>query len=145
MVGSLRARNRDSYKTRRFVESHLSHWQGARALYREGDGVSLVRLDDVITTTKQGLSTVCYLLPTPGLRDRPARWNISLSWEASSFTPDSWSNGYVPMALRFDQPVIDATLEFVADLHAAEASADHSWRAWDFARKFARLSAHGSD
>jgi hypothetical protein len=56
-------------KPRRFVESHLPHWQGARALYRQGGGVSLVQLDDVIATTRQGLSTVRFLLPTPGLRD----------------------------------------------------------------------------
>jgi hypothetical protein len=126
---------------RRFVESHLSRWQGARALYREGAGVSLVQLDDVITTTKQGLGAACFLLPIPGLRDRPARWNIFLSWQASSFTLHTWSNGYVPMTLCFHVPVINATLQFVSDLHAIEASADHSRRAWDFAGKFARLSA----
>jgi len=126
---------------RRFVESYLPHWQGARALYREGAAVSQVQLDGVITTTRQGLSTVCYLLPTPGLRDRPAGWNIFLSWRATSFTLHTWSNGYVPMTLCFHLPVIDATLEFVSDLHALEASADHSRRAWDFAGKFARLSA----
>lgn len=35
---------------------------------------------------------------------------------------------YVPMTLRFDLPVINATLEFVSDLHAVEPGADHSRR-----------------
>jgi hypothetical protein len=127
---------------RSFVESHLARWQGARALYREGVGVSLVRLDDVITTNKEGLSTTCFLLPTPGLRQRPAHWKISLSWEFSSyFGLDMWSNGYLWMTIWFDRSLIDATLKLVAELHAIEDGADHSERAWHFARKFGRLSA----
>jgi hypothetical protein len=131
----------DGAGIRSFVDSHLRHWQGARALYREGVGVSLVQLDDVITTSEQGLSTVCFRVPVPGLRDRRASWTIFLSWQASSFRVDTWVNGYVPMTIWFEQSLIDATLKLVSRLHAVEDGADHSQRAWHFARKFARLSA----
>ena len=105
---------------RSVVESHLGHWQNARALYREDDRVSLVRLDDPITADKRGLSATCVLVPTPGLAIRPARWTIFLSWEASTFTHDMWHSPYVPMTVWFDPSVIDTTLQFVSRLHAAD-------------------------
>ena len=123
------------------VESHLGRWQGARALYREGVGISLVRLDNLITTSEGGLSTTCVLVPTPGLAMRSARWTIFLSWEASSFTKDMWHTPYVPMTVRFDPSLIDATLQFVSRLHAAEPDVDHSQRVREFVAKFPRLSA----
>jgi hypothetical protein len=73
-----RRRPTDDARTRTFVESHRELWQGAPALYREGSGISLVRLDERTETTKRGLSTACVLLPTPGLAPAPARWTISL-------------------------------------------------------------------
>jgi hypothetical protein len=78
----------DGARTRRFVESQLGRWRGARALYREGVGMSLVELDNRITTDRRGLGATCVLVPTPGLVIRSAEWSIFLSWEASSFGHD---------------------------------------------------------
>jgi hypothetical protein len=61
---------------RNLVQSHLGRWRGARARYREGAGMSLVRLDNLITTGKRGLSTAWVLESTPGLAMRPAQWTI---------------------------------------------------------------------
>ena len=90
--------------TRRFVESQLGRWRGARALYREGAGIPLVELDNRIATDRRGLRATCVLVPTPGLAIRSAEWSISLSWEASSFAQDRWHSPYVPMTVRFDRP-----------------------------------------
>jgi hypothetical protein len=115
---------RDDARIRAFVESHREAWQGARALYREGSGFSLVRIDQRIDITKRGLSTAWVPLPTPGLTARRARSSMFLSWEASSFTPHMWHNPYVPMTVWFNPSLIDATLEFVARLDTCEGGVD---------------------
>jgi hypothetical protein len=114
----------DAARTRRFVEPHRERWQGARALYREGAGFSLVKLGDRIETAKRGLTATCLLLPTPGLTARPAQWTIFLSWEASSFDPDRWNSPYVPMTVWFDPSLVDATLQLVAQLYTCDAGVD---------------------
>ena len=96
----------------------------------------MVRLDNLVTTSKRGLCATCVLVPTPGLAIRPARWTIFLSWETSSFTKDMWHNPYVPMTARFDPSLIDTTLEFVSRLHATEPGVDHSQRVREFVAKF---------
>jgi hypothetical protein len=98
--------------------------------------MSLVELDNRITTDKRGLGATCVLVPTPGLTIRSAEWSIFLSWEASSFGPDRWHNPYVPMTVRFDVSLIEATLDYVSQLAAAEPGVDHSERAWQFVAKF---------
>jgi len=123
------------------VESRLGRWRGARALYREGVGISLVRLDNLITTSERGLGTTCVLESTPGLAVRPARWTIFLSWEGSVFTNDMWHSPHVPMTVRFDPSLIDATLQFVSRLHTAEPDVDHSAQVRQFVARFPRLPA----
>jgi hypothetical protein len=135
----------DGARTRRFVESQLARWRGARALYREGVGMSLVELDNRITTDKRGLRATCVLVPTPGLAIRSAQWSIFLSWEASSFTKDMWHSPYVPMTVRFDASLIEATLQYVSRLAAAEPGVDHSGRAWQFVTTFPRHRLDSDD
>ena len=135
----------DGARTRRFVESQLGRWRGAPALYREGVGMSLVELDNRITTDRRGLRATCVLVPTPGLAIRSAEWTIFLSWEASSFTKDMWHNPYVPMTVRFGPSLIEATLQYVSRLTAAEPGVDHSGRARQFVARFPRLRREAQD
>jgi hypothetical protein len=93
-------------------------------------------MDDRIATDKHGLSATSVLVPTSGLAPRPTRWTIFLSWEASFFSKDIWRNSYVPMWVRFDQSLIDATLQFVSRLHAADPRADNSQRVPPFVARF---------
>jgi hypothetical protein len=130
----------DDARTRAFVESHREAWQGARALYREGSGISLVRIDPRIEITKRGLSTAWVLVPTPGLTSWPAQSTMFLSWEASTFTPQMWRSPYVPMTIWFDPSLIDATLEFVARLHTCEGVVD-PFVVRRFVNRFPRSSA----
>lgn len=88
--------------------------------------MSLVELDNRLTTDKRGLCATCMLVPTPGLAIRSAQWSIFLSREASSFGQDRWHNPYVPMTVRFDPSLIEATLQYVSQLAAAEPGVDHS-------------------
>ena len=135
----------DGARTRRFVESQLGRWRGARALYREGVGISLVEFDNRITTDRRGLRATCVLVPTPGLAIRSAEWSIFLSWEASSFTKVMWHNPYVPMTVRFDPSLIEATLQYVSRLAAAEPGVDHSAHAREFVARFPRLRREAED
>jgi hypothetical protein len=104
-----------------------------------------VKLDDRIATDKRGLRATCVLVPTPGLAIRSAEWSIYLSWEASSFGQDMWHSPYVPMTVRFDPSLIEATLQFVSRLAAAEPGVDHSQRARQFVAKFPRLRLGADD
>jgi hypothetical protein len=101
--------------------------------------MSLVELDNRITTDKRGLRATCSLVPTPGLAIRSEQWSIFLSWEASSFAKDMWHNPYVQMTVRFDPSLIEATLQYVSQLAAAEPGVDHSPRARQFVANFPRL------
>jgi hypothetical protein len=134
----------DAARTRRFVESHREGWQGVRALYREGAGFSLVKLGDRIETAQRGLTATCLLLPTPGFTARPVQWTIFLSWEASTFTPVSWHNPYVPMTVWFDPSLIDATVRFVAQLYTCDAGMDPV-AVRNFVNNFPRMSTEQKD
>jgi hypothetical protein len=105
----------------------------------------LVELDNRITTDQRGLRATCVLVPTPGLAIRPAEWSIVLSWEASSFGQNRWHNPCVPMTVRFDASLIEATLQYVSQLAAVEPGVDHSARVWQFVAKFPRLRRDAHD
>lgn len=75
------------------------------------------------------------------LPPRPDRWTIFLSWEASTFTIDTWHNHYVPMTVWFDPSLIDPTLQLVERLRISDDGVDHNRRAWQFANKLAGMSA----
>lgn len=107
--------------------------------------MSLVEFDNRITTDKRGLGATCVLVPTPGLAIRSAEWSIFLSWEASLFGPDRWQSPYVPMTVRFDASLVEATLQYVSRLAAAEPGVDHSGRAWQFVTKFPRHRLDSDD
>ncbi len=87
-----------------------TRFEGARALYREGMGISLVRVG-VLKPTPARFNAGNELIPTRGLyNQRPPKWPMIAAWDAFGFSTDSWACGYISMTANFDEAMIDAVV-----------------------------------
>jgi len=110
---------------KQFLLSNRHLFEQAEAIYRETRGFSRVRISD-IQITEWGVDAFVSLIPTPGLlNSRPASWHISSRWDGFALDKDSWGQPYLSLAVYFGNELVNAVVEFCANLPAEEYNIKH--------------------